>query len=126
MNTKTKGDILADKIEKLIEHYGLVPGLFLGRDLREALSEYLIAPVMVQLGPEDVPPGSSVRQDSPNSKHHIAVLNVCGTHIEVAGNTGLAEISFIALKNQGWLIHRPCTLATVAKPLWAKCEKEAK
>ena len=60
MNTqKTKGDILAERIEKLVGLY-IEKASWAETAFRDALADYRIkpSPVMVPLGPEDVPPGS--------------------------------------------------------------------
>jgi hypothetical protein len=79
--------------------------------------EYRIAPepVMVDLGPEDIEPGSALRR---------AGNCVSGRMIQSWGEWGVSThdkktITFAELRIGNWLIHRPS-----APGVWSKCEKE--
>lgn len=80
--------------------------------------------VMVDLGPEDVPPGSAVKRPDDPSWCMVGVCMVIS--IEAIHSGGTFNITFSSLRSDGWLIHRPGDIDTSGKPIWRKCEKEAK
>ena len=80
--------------------------------------EYRIKPepVMVELGPEDVPIGSAVKSKDWADSVWAMVNWVGATGINIATKDGWKNYS--DLRQDGWLIHRP------SKPgIWEKCEK---
>lgn len=82
---------------------------------------YRIKPVMVKLGPADVPPGSAIRhKEWPKATWEI----VLGT--ELSGIRWREEFTlFSALED--YAINRPANRDAAGNPtLWEKCEKEAK
>ena len=77
------------------------------------------APVMLPLGPEDVPPGSVIRSARESTrKPWIAVLNVLSVGVEILGNTGTGyTVPFTVLFADEWQISRD------GGKTWQKCEK---
>ena len=83
-------------------------------------------PVMVQLGPEDVPPGSVIRSRNVGMrKPWISVLNILSSGVEIVGNAVIHQtIPFSVLFINGWEINRSIPLAGQwDATAWEKCEK---
>ena len=87
-------------------------------------NEYRIkpAPVMVQLGPEDVPPGSVFRKDDWNPHSFRALISLSEERVCLGAGygNGSVEFSFFELKDKGFKINRNDGKGFV------RCEKEAK
>lgn len=65
-------------------------------------------PILVELGPEDVKPGSVIRsRDIGLRKPWISVLNVISVGVEILGNSGISHtLHFSVLFADGWEINR--------------------
>lgn len=75
-------------------------------------------PVMVPLGPEDVPPGSVVRQGHFERTHWILIVSAGSSSIRI-GSEG-QKISYEDLQHSLWEISRD------GGKTWKRCEKEVK
>ncbi len=98
-------------------------GVILGWRYTEATKE-------VELGPEDVPPGSVFR--APEWKPHlhitpslVALNGVTWLRKSMLDSSAIAEyLSFNALMEGGWLINRPLSTGKWNPEAWVACSKE--
>ena len=77
------------------------------------------SPVLVPLGPEDVPPGSAIRFDGWKSSHWVSVSGISDRFVEYLERSGSETVGFQTLQKE-WTINRNDGRGFV------RCEKEAK
>jgi len=82
------------------------------------------APVMVPLGPEDVPPGSVIRLTDSNERVEWMPTFPVDTGVEMPSEGKWSYLSFIDMRDN-WQINRSIPLAgRWDKDAWQPCEKE--
>lgn len=82
-----------------------------------------LPPVMMPLGPEDVPPGSVIRDNQADPSYWIAIIKSVTEgvwHDETGG--GVRFTYWISLR-AAWQINRSLSLGKWDPNAWEKCEK---